>query len=206
VASIEPISDLPGSQTAITIGADGSVAWDRGRGGAAQIVLWPKSSRPRDVLTTDRSHFRFEPFDGGIEVRALGAYVTSVARYPLAELATPLSIEPARFEPEASLAVGRLLSTPACRSTAPAAARLVDLPAAFSALVVDGERLSTTSFDLGVARTSEGPCLATAIATTERSRWQVSADLATGTALVSKTEYQRQPASCVLSQPENTSP
>ncbi|MBL8739829.1 MAG: hypothetical protein JNK04_02010, partial [Myxococcales bacterium] len=64
----------------------------------------------------------------------------------------------------------------------------------------------TTSFDLGLARAPEGPCIAVAHALTERNRWQVGVDLSTGAALVTKNEYQRLPASCGLQSIERKSP
>ena len=205
-ASIEPITAPLSAQVEISIGADGSLAWDRGRAGARQIVLWPKSGGPRDVLTTDRNGFRFEPFDKGIDVRAMGKSVSGVARYQIGELATPLPIEPNRFKAEASLALDNLLAAPTCRAPASPETRLVDLDRAFSGVVVDGERLATTSFEVGLARAADGPCMSVALATTERSRWQLGVDLTSGTALVTKTAYPRQPASCVLQQVERSSP
>jgi hypothetical protein len=169
-------------------------------------VLWPKAGAPRDVLTTDRNNFRFEPSDKGIEVRALGQLVSGVARYPLGELSAPLAIEPGRFKADSALALGRLRSAPPCRPSTSPETRFFELEKAFSSVIVDGERLPTTSFDIGFARVGDSACMSIAIATTERSRWQVGADLANGTALVGKTEYQRQPASCVMQSAERSSP
>ena len=204
--SIEKITTPLLTKVDITIGADGSVAWDRGRAGARQIVLWPKSGAPRDALTTDRNNFNFEPFDKGLEVRAIGWHISSVARYPLSELGETVAIDPARFQVDPSLAKRRLLSAPACRVSPPPEARLFDWQRPLTSVVVDGERQLTPTFDVGFARGPEGPCMAFAEAFTERDRWQVGVDMSTGTALVTKNEYQRLPASCGLQSIERKSP
>lgn len=205
VLSIESIVAPATAAIELTLGADGSVLWDRGTKQARRYVFWPKIGAPRDFLTGDSAGFRFEPAADGVSVFSFGPRVTSVARFGIGEKDPPLSIEPKRFKAVASLGTLGLSRAPPCPDASKQSATpLFDLRSALTGVIVDGERLNATSFETSFSKLGDRPCAAKASVTTDRSRWQIAADLATGDAVVAKSEYQRLPASCVLQQVEAT--